>query len=90
MLEKLFDTQSIKQHLERQQDATSLHQPFAHLANSKQLGNIWPVRRSAATAANILSILFNIQGPVSTSSGACASSAQAMGRGLSHDSGRRC
>ena len=82
MFDRLFDTHSIKQHLERQKDATGLHRPFAHLANSKQLGSIWPVRRSAATAANILSILFNIQGPVSTSSGACASSAQAMGRAL--------
>ena len=82
MFGKLFDARTIKEHLERQQDETSLHRPFAHLAASKQLGQIWPVRRSAATAANILSILFNIQGPVSTSSGACASSAQAMGRAL--------
>ena len=82
MFGNLFDARTIKEHLERQQDATSLHRPFAHLASSKQLGQIWPVRRSAATAANILSILFNIQGPVSTSSGACASSAQAMGRAL--------
>ena len=82
MFDKLFEARTIKEHLERQQDATSLHQPFAHLATAKHLGQIWPVRRSAGTAANILSILFNIQGPVSTSSGACASSAQAMGRAL--------
>lgn len=82
MIDKLFDARSIKQHLERQQDATGLHQPFAHLATSKQLGQIWPVRQGAYAAANILSILLNIQGPVSTSSGACASSAQAIGRAL--------
>ena len=82
MIEKLFDARTIKQHLERQQDATGLHQPFAHLAASTYLGQIWPVRQGAYAAANILSILFNIQGPVSTSSGACASSAQAIGRAL--------
>jgi len=56
--------------------------PYAHFASSKNLGQIWPLRRSAHMAANLISILYNIQGPISTTSSACASSAQAIGRAL--------
>ena len=48
--------------------------PYPHLASSKHLGQIWPLRRSAHMAANLISILYNIQGPISTTSSACASS----------------
>jgi 3-oxoacyl-[acyl-carrier-protein] synthase II len=56
--------------------------PYAHFASLKNLGQIWPLRRSAHMAANLISILYNIQGPISTTSSACASSAQAIGRAL--------
>ena len=46
------------------------------------VGKIWALRRCAHTTPTILSILYNAQGPVSTSSTACASSAQAIGKAL--------
>ena len=47
--------------------------PYPHLASTRHLGQIWPLRRSAHMAANLISILYNIQGPISTTSSACAS-----------------
>jgi 3-oxoacyl-[acyl-carrier-protein] synthase II len=55
---------------------------LSYFSDSKNLAKIWAVRRCAHTTANILSILYNIQGPVSTSSTACASSAQAIGKAM--------
>ncbi|MEI6125285.1 MAG: beta-ketoacyl-[acyl-carrier-protein] synthase family protein [Pseudomonadota bacterium] len=81
LFEKMFDVKAVKEHLEMRKTSPE-YSRFRYLEASKQLGQIWPFRRSAYMAANILSILFNIQGPVSTSSGACASSAQAIGRAM--------
>lgn len=81
LFEKMFESRSIKEHLEMRSTSPE-YSRFLHLEAAKKLGQIWPFRRSAYMAANILSILFNIQGPVSTSSGACASSAQAIGRAM--------
>ncbi len=62
---------------------SSLHnRDLSYFSDSKDLAKIWAVRRCAHTTANILSILYNIQGPVSTSSTACASSAQAIGKAM--------
>ena len=55
---------------------------LSYLSNSNYLGQIWALRRCAHTPSNILSILYNAQGPVSTSSTACASSAQAIGKAM--------
>jgi len=55
---------------------------LSYLKHSNPLGQIWAVRRCAHTTSNIISILYNAQGPVSTSSTACASSAQAMGKAM--------
>jgi len=55
---------------------------LSYLNKSNYLGQIWAVRRCANTTANILSILYHAQGPVSTSSTACASSAQAIGKAM--------
>ncbi|MBW1824233.1 MAG: beta-ketoacyl-[acyl-carrier-protein] synthase II, partial [Deltaproteobacteria bacterium] len=55
---------------------------MSYLKHSNPIGQIWAVRRCAHTTSNIISILYNAQGPVSTSSTACASSAQAMGKAM--------
>ena len=55
---------------------------LSYYNHSNFLGQIWAVRRCAHTSSNILSILYNAQGPVSTSSTACASSAQAIGKAM--------
>lgn len=55
---------------------------LSYFNNCNYLGQIWAVRRCAHTTSNVLSIVYNAQGPVSTSSTACASSAQAMGKAL--------
>ena len=61
----------------------SLHnRDLSYFNDSHHLAHIWALRRCASTTANILSILYNIQGPVSTSSTACASSAQAIGKAM--------
>ncbi|MBW1839231.1 MAG: beta-ketoacyl-[acyl-carrier-protein] synthase family protein [Deltaproteobacteria bacterium] len=57
-------------------------QDLSYFNNSNYLGQIWAVRRGAHTTSNILSILYNAQGPVSTSSTACASSTQAIGKAM--------
>ncbi|MBN2031087.1 beta-ketoacyl-[acyl-carrier-protein] synthase family protein [bacterium] len=55
---------------------------LSYFNNSNYLGQIWALRRCAHTPSNILSILYGAQGPVSTSSTACASSAQAIGKAM--------
>jgi len=80
--EEMFDVEHIRDFLEARRSARTLTHPYPHLLNSKLLGQIWPIRRSAHIAANIVSILFNIKGPISTSASACASSAQAVGKAM--------
>ena len=80
---EMFESRSVRHLLEmRKEMGKGQFVGLPHLQQAKQLGRVWPIRRSAAMTANLLSILLNIQGPVSTSSSACASSAQAIGRGL--------
>jgi 3-oxoacyl-[acyl-carrier-protein] synthase II len=80
--EKLYASKTIKEHIQMRHDTPQGSIPYPHLQASTQLGQIWTLRKAAHTAANILSILFNIQGPVRTSTGACASSAQAIGKAM--------
>jgi 3-oxoacyl-[acyl-carrier-protein] synthase II len=80
--DQLFESKSIRDLLERRISTDENAHPYPHLESSKSLGMIWPLRRSASMAANILSILYNVQGPTSTTSSACASSAQAMGKAM--------
>jgi 3-oxoacyl-[acyl-carrier-protein] synthase II len=81
--EEMFDTVTIRRMLELRRDSGDKHMhALPHFQAMKQLGSIWPLRRGASMAATALSMLNNIQGPVSTSSSACASSAQAIGRAL--------
>lgn len=55
---------------------------LSYFKESNYLAQIWALRRCAHTTSNILSILCNARGPVSTSSTACASSAQAIGKAM--------
>lgn len=55
---------------------------LSYFKESNRLAQLWAIRRCAHTTSNILSILFNARGPVSTSSTACASSAQAIGKAM--------
>lgn len=55
---------------------------LSYLRGSKPLGHIWPVRKSAHTTSQILSIAFGALGPSSASSTACASSTHAVGKAL--------
>jgi len=80
--DRMFEPEKIFDLLRTRKLAQLDHNPYPHLASSKHLGQIWPLRRSAHLAANLISILYNIQGPISTTSSACASSAQAIGRAL--------
>lgn len=80
--DRLFEPEKIVDLLRTRKLEQCNGNPYAHLASSKHLGQIWPLRRSAHMAANLISILYNIQGPISTTSSACASSAQAIGRAL--------
>ncbi len=62
---------------------SALHnRDLSYFNDSRYLAQIWALRRCAHTTANIISIIYNAQGPVSTSSTACASSAQAIGKAL--------
>jgi len=80
--ERLYESKTVKQLLEMRKDNPPSTVPSLHLASASQLGRLWQIRKAASTAASILSILFNIQGPVRTSTGACASSAQAIGKAM--------
>jgi 3-oxoacyl-[acyl-carrier-protein] synthase II len=82
LFDKMFESKKIHELLELRKSSNGQNHPFPHLNASKPLGLIWPVRRSASMAANILSLLHNIKGPVSTTSSACTSSAQAIGRSM--------
>ncbi len=79
---RMFDPEKILALLKGRKFSPADGNPYPHLAESKELGQIWPLRRSASMAANLISVLYNIQGPISTTSSACASSAQAIGRAL--------
>jgi 3-oxoacyl-[acyl-carrier-protein] synthase II len=82
LFDKMFESKKIHELLELRKSSNGQNHPFPHLNASKPLGRIWPVRRSASMAANILSLLHNIKGPVSTTSSACTSSAQAIGKAM--------
>jgi 3-oxoacyl-[acyl-carrier-protein] synthase II len=83
---RMFDNEKILEILQARKAAklsgSAASQNYAHLASSKMLGQIWPLRRSAHLAASLISILHNIKGPISTTSSACASSGLAIGRAL--------
>jgi len=80
--ERLYESKTVKQLLELRQSNPGTASPGLYLTNASTIGRLWQIRKAASTAANILSILFNIQGPVRTSTGACASSAQAIGKAM--------
>lgn len=80
--DKLFDPKTVYELLEMRRELGFNNHPFPHLMTAKHLGRIWPFRKGAHMAANILSVLCNIQGPVRTSSSACASSGQAIGKAM--------
>jgi 3-oxoacyl-[acyl-carrier-protein] synthase II len=69
-----FVAADIYQHLARSE--------FSYLKQSKPLGHIWPVRKSAHITSQIVSIVFGALGPSSASSTACASSTHAVGKAL--------
>ena len=69
-----FVEEDIYHSLERE-DVTGLWRP-------KYLGQIWPLRKCAHTTSHIVSLLFNLQGPLSSSSTACASSTHAIGKAM--------
>jgi len=58
------------------------HGDLSYFSNPHYMGKIWGVRRCAHISSEITSIVFNAQGPVSISSTACASSAQAIGKAM--------
>ncbi len=82
LFEKMFENPDILELLLARKSANGNNHSFPHLNTSKHLGKIWPFRRSANIAASMLSILQNIQGPIRTTSSACASSAQAIGKAV--------
>jgi 3-oxoacyl-[acyl-carrier-protein] synthase II len=55
---------------------------FSYLKQSKPLGHIWPVRKSAHITSQIIAMIFGARGPSSASSTACASSTHAVGKAL--------
>lgn len=55
---------------------------LSYFDNPRQTGKIWAIRRCAHTTSQIISLIYGAQGPVSTSSTACASSAQAIGKAM--------
>ena len=48
----------------------------------KNVGQIWPLRKCAHMTSHIVSILHNLQGPLSSSSTACASGTHAIGKAM--------
>ena len=46
------------------------------------MAQIWPIRRSGHITSNILSIVYNARGPISSSATACSSSAHAIGKAM--------
>ncbi len=82
LFDRMFDAEKIVESIKARKQVQPNGPTNAHLFSSRPLGQIWPLRRSAHMAANLLSILHNIQGPISTTSSACASSAQAIGKAM--------
>jgi len=82
VLNRLAQTTTIRNALELRKSKAESGHPFPYLANPEPIALLWPMRKGASTAASILSTLYNIQGPVSTTSSACASSALAIGRAM--------
>ncbi len=80
--ENIFEVKHVRELLEMKaaSDGNNLFLP--PMNSSSPAGKVWPIRRGAYMASNILSLLYNIQGPVSTSSSACVSSAQAIGKAM--------
>jgi len=81
-LDNIFEASCVRDLLKLNQLSGGNSLPLNSLYLSKNLGKIWPLRRSASMAASILSLIYNIHGPVSTSSSACVSSAQAIGKAM--------
>ena len=54
----------------------------AGLWRPKSFGQIWPLRKCAHMTSHIVSILHNLQGPLSSSSTACASGTHAIGKAM--------
>jgi 3-oxoacyl-[acyl-carrier-protein] synthase II len=52
------------------------------LGSTKYLGQIWPLRKCAHMTSHIVSIVYNLHGPLSASSTACASSSHAIGKAM--------
>jgi 3-oxoacyl-[acyl-carrier-protein] synthase II len=52
------------------------------LRNTKYLGQIWPLRKCAHMTSHLVSIVYNLHGPMSASSTACASSTHAIGKAM--------
>jgi 3-oxoacyl-[acyl-carrier-protein] synthase II len=82
LFDKMFESEKILDFLREKKSANGSGRKHTYFESSKLLGQIWPLRRSAHIAANILSILYNVKGPISTTSSACASSAYAIGKAM--------
>jgi 3-oxoacyl-[acyl-carrier-protein] synthase II len=82
VLNRLAQTTTIRNALELRRSQSDSGNPFPYLAEREPISLLWPMRKGASTAASMLSCLYNIQGPVSTTSSACASSALAIGRAM--------
>lgn len=82
VLNQLARTTTIRNALELRSSKSDSGNPFRYLAEREPIALLWPMRKGASTAASLLSYLYNIQGPVSTTSSACASSALAIGRAM--------
>ncbi len=83
---QMFEVEKILEILQARKlarlNGSSTANMYPRLSSTKLLGQIWQVRRSAHLASSLISILHNIQGPISTSSSACASSGLAIGKAL--------
>jgi len=55
---------------------------YSYYKHPKYLANVWPLRRCAHMTSHIVSMVYNLQGPLSSSSTACASSTHAIGKAL--------
>ena len=55
---------------------------YSYYKHPKYLANVWPLRRCAHMTSHIVSLVYNLQGPLSSSSTACASSTHAIGKAL--------
>jgi 3-oxoacyl-[acyl-carrier-protein] synthase II len=55
---------------------------YSYYKKPKYLAHIWPLRRCAHMTSHVVSMVYNLQGPLSSSSTACASSTHAIGKAL--------